>query len=215
MTEGFGNTVYSEEVIAFTTTSNAFCAALEKVNDVDRRQFLESMLKILPDLYAKTMLLPNLENIFEEGNEKFVTIDDWNAVHDAILLKLGQFDEYLEVFDKKIEESEEPVSRSISEDLADIYQDIKDFLMLYRIGTNELMNDAIWECKQNFETYWGQKLVNVLRAIHNLVYYTENIYENEDNIDVPTGIDPEKVDTRSWLINKRFEDYRDDEKKQQ
>ena len=32
------------------------------------------------------------------------------------------------------------------------------------------MNDALWECKNNFEEFWGQKLVNVLRAIHSLVY---------------------------------------------
>jgi hypothetical protein len=212
MTEGFEKTVYSQEVIAFTSTANAFCAALESVNDVGRRTFLENMQKILPDLYLKVLLLPELENIFEEGNEKFVTIDDWNTIHDGILIKLGQFDDYLEVFDKKIEESEEPVTRSISEDLADIYQDIKDFLMLYRVGTNELMNDAIWECRQNFETYWGQKLVNVIRAIHNLIHHTENLDENEDHTDVPTGIDPENVDTRSWLINKRFDDFKDGDK---
>ncbi len=214
MAEGFNQTVYSKEVIAFTTTSNAFCAALETVDDVDRRQFLEELQKLLPELYLTVLQLPDLENIFEEGNEKFVTVDDWNSIHDSILLKLTHFDDYLEVFDKKMEESEEPVSRSISEDLADIYQDIKDFLMLYRIGTNELMNDAIWECKQNFETYWGQKSVNVLRAVHNLVHNEHNLDENEDKKDIPTGINPEKVDTSSWLINKRFEDYRDDEDKQ-
>ena len=214
MAEGFDQTVYSEDVIAFTATSNAFCAALESVNDVDRKQFLAEMQKILPELYLKVLQLPELENIFEEGNEKFVTIDDWNSIHDSILLKLAHFDDYLEVFDKKMEESEEPISRSISEDLTDIYQDIKDFLMLYRIGTNELMNDAIWECRQNFETYWGQKLVNVLRAVHNLVYNEPHLDENEDNKDIPTGINPDNVDTSSWLINKRFEDYRDDEDKQ-
>lgn len=212
MTEGYEHTVYAQEVIDFVSASNSFCAALESVKEDSRREFIQNMQHILAELYLKALSLPELENIFEEGNEKFVTIDDWNTVHDAMLIKLGPFDEYLEVFDKQMKESEDPVIRSISEDLADIYQDIKDFLMLYRIGTNELMNDAIWECKQNFETYWGQNTVNVLRAIHNLLYNSENLDEKNDNSDVPTGIDPEKVDTRNWLINKRFEDFRNEDK---
>lgn len=214
MAEEFENTVYSKEVIDFVSSANAFCSALESVSEQNRIAFLRIMQQMLPELYLRILQLPELENIFEEGNEKFVTVEDWNAVHDAMLLKLGEFDDYLEVFDKKIEESEEPVSRSISEDLSDIYQDIKDALMLYRVGTNELMNDAIWECRQNFETYWGQKLVNVMRAVHNLMYNTDNIDLNDETTDVPTGIDPENVDTSSWLINKRFEDFKDDDEQQ-
>jgi uncharacterized protein (DUF2461 family) len=30
------------------------------------------------------------------------------------------------------------------------------------------MNDALYVCKVHFFTYWGQKLVNVLRPLHAL-----------------------------------------------
>ena len=49
------------------------------------------------------------------------------------------------------------------------------------------MNDALWECRTNFEQYWGQRLVNGLRAIHNLVYGTSDLDETEkepDKIDI-------------------------------
>src|SRR5665811_1865626 len=32
-----------------------------------------------------------------------------------------------------------------------IYQDLKDFVLLYKAGTDEVMNDAVWECRMNFE----------------------------------------------------------------
>jgi len=69
---------------------------------------------------------------------------------------------------------------SISENIADIYQDLKDFILAYRIGTLDVMNDALWMCRNNFEQYWGQKLVNGLRAIHNLVYGITEIDETND-----------------------------------
>lgn len=62
--------------------------------------------------------------------------------------------------------SDQPITRFISEDLADIYQDVKDFICLFQLGLNLTMNDALAQCQENFRLYWGQKLVNTLRALH-------------------------------------------------
>ena len=32
------------------------------------------------------------------------------------------------------------------------------------------MNDAVWEVLMNFEEFWGKKLLNVLSAIHSVLY---------------------------------------------
>ena len=34
----------------------------------------------------------------------------------------------------------------------------------------EMMNDAVWECARNFREYWGQRLVNIVRVLHHLIY---------------------------------------------
>jgi len=65
------------------------------------------------------------------------------------------------------------------------------------------MNDAVWECKQNFENYWGQKLVNSLRAIHRFIYSGEEIGKAE----IKENIDEER-DTSGWFISKRQKDLR-------
>ena len=66
--------------------------------------------------------------------------------------------------------SDQPIKRCISEDLADIYQDIKDFIFVFQLGFNETMNDALVVCRENFGTLWGQKLVNTMRALHDVKY---------------------------------------------
>ena len=59
---------------------------------------------------------------------------------------------------------------SISECVADIYQDIKDFISNYKTGMEDVMNDAIEKCIDNFQTYWGGRLLEALSAIHKISY---------------------------------------------
>ena len=72
-----------------------------------------------------------------------MTEEDWNRIQGAFKKQFGTADDYLEVFDERFNDSETPVPSSLSENMADIYQDIKDFLLLYQTGTKEVMNDAL------------------------------------------------------------------------
>ena len=66
-------------------------------------------------------------------------------------------------------------------DLADIYQDIKDFIFVFQLGLNETMNDSLAICQENFGMLWGQKLVNTLRALHDVKYNLQDNEEEEEN----------------------------------
>jgi len=155
-------------------------------------------------MYIKASLLPQLDPYFEDGNEKFVTESDWTTVQETLREKFGTANDYLEVFDDKINETDGPVISTISENMADIYQDIKNFLLLYQTGTEEVMSDAIWECRMNFENYWGQKLVNAMRAIHKFLYSGEEIEKVKED---QSGAD-ENRDTSEWFLTRRQEDLR-------
>lgn len=93
---------------------------------------------------------------------------------------MGEKDDYLDVFVQDMAYSDQPIKKSISEDLADIYQDIKDFIFVFQLGLNETMNDSLAICQENFGMLWGQKLVNTLRALHD-VKYNQNDEEDENN----------------------------------
>lgn len=198
--------VYSRNVVEFVAVANEFCKYAERASEIKGDDLLKILQRILPLMYLKASLLPRLEPFFEDGNEKFVTEQDWIKVHDIFREKFGSADDYLEVFDEKIKDSEEPLTSSISENMTDIYQDVKDFLLLYQTGTDEVMNDAVWECRLNFETLWGQKLLNAMRAIHRFIYSGEEIAALEED-----DSDSDKNrDTSDWFISRRQKDMRGD-----
>jgi len=51
---------------------------------------------------------------------------------------------------------------------------MKDLIMSFRTMNDEVMEQALWESQNNFAQIWGQKLVNCLRAVHNLIYSENN-----------------------------------------
>lgn len=204
------NPVYSRNVVEFVAVANEYCKYAERASELKGMELLQILQRILPLMYLKASLLPASEPVFEDGNEKFITEADWFRIHDTLKQKFGTANDYLEIFDDKFNESEIPVPSSLAENMADIYQDIKDFLLLYQTGTEEVMNDAIWECKLNFESIWGQKLVNSLKAIHKFIYSGEEIgmTENEER-----GKD-DRRNTSEWFISKRQNEFRGDDEEQ-
>lgn len=207
MSEDNGN-LYTEDVIHFVSQANDFCLLIESVSHYQKPEYIRLLHRSLSQLYNAILSIPINNPMSDEGNEKYVTEEDWTRIRDDNSAKLGQYDTFLEVFDPRMQESEIPAVASIAENIADIYQDIKNFVLLYQIGTNEVMNDAIWEIVQNFEEFWGQKASNTIRALHKLVYDTCNL--EEDN--VFESDETSTIDTNEWIITKRFEQQKDDER---
>ena len=161
--------VYSKNVVEFVTVASEFCGLIENIHRIPVHQNMNSLQKVLPLLYLKATLLPKTEKWLDEELEKYFSELDYNVIQQRWLEALGEFDSYYEVFDPDIQFGEEMVTASISENLMDIYQDLKDFLTAYSLGDEEIMNDALYDCVYHFEDFWGQQLVNVLRPIHKLI----------------------------------------------
>ena len=199
--------VYSLHVIEFVAVANEYCKYSEHASEIKGEELFKILQRLLPILYLKASFLPELTPYFEDGNEKFVTESDYTGILDTFRKKFGSANDYLEVFDDRMNESEAPVVASLAENMADIYQDLKDFILLYQTGTLEVMNDALWECRMNFENYWGQKLVNALRAIHKFICSGETINE-EDSLQ---SSEDDKRDKSDWFISKRQKEFREDD----
>lgn len=179
MEESFEHIVYSKNVIEFVTVAKEYCSFVESANNLDRKQFVTIATRIIPLLYLKASVLPKVENELDDSIEKTVDEMVYAQIQDGISGKLGRFNDYLEVFNPDMQRSDTPIISYISEDMADIYQDLKDFISAYRIGVNEIMNDALADVVNNFELFWGQKIVNTLRALHALLYGEENLEEEK------------------------------------
>jgi hypothetical protein len=197
--------VYSKNVVEFVTVANEYCTFLEKVSEHEKPVFIDKSLKLLSLLYLKVLLLPEVEQVNDDPNEKFVTEFDWQFIRNGVQSVLGDDDTYLDFFDLQMHETPEPTTNSISENLADIYQDLKDFLEIYKLGVEDLSNDAILECISSFREFWGFRLVNTTKMLHHMQYSTKD----EGNTLEPTTRVKRK--TKEWFISKAQEDFRKDE----
>ena len=158
--------VFSKNVIEFVTVAAETCLFLEHAVEFSRTDFILKSVKILPLLYLKASLLEIPETVFDDAPERFVTEEDYQFVHDQLEGILGPDDSFLEVFHPDMAISDTPIAAFVSENLSDIYQELKDFAANYQLADTDIMNDALVACLDAFGQHWGQKLLNSLRALH-------------------------------------------------
>ena len=160
--------VYQQPAIEFVTVAVQLCILLEKISEYDREDVIDKLLSILPLLYLKARLVPKADLELDGYTEQFVTEQEYEDIRQAIALQLGSDDTYLEVYMEDMRYSDEPITAFISENIADIYQELKDLACNYQTQNESVMNDALVACLEAFEQHWGQKLLNVLRPLHAL-----------------------------------------------
>lgn len=165
--------IYDKPAIEFTTVAREYCLLMENVSKYSKEDFMTVASRMLALLYLKAHVLPEVKPILDGALEETVDEEMYESVRVAIKEKLADKDEYLEVFKDDMHLSEEPLTAEISEDMADIFQDLRNFCDRYRQGIDEIMNDALAEVVDKFRTYWGQRLCNALRALHAGQFATE------------------------------------------
>ncbi len=148
-------TIFEKNVIEFVTVAAEFCAFLERAEHMKRKAFVDTSLKILPLLYLKASLLPKCETIGDEAPETYVTEEIYEILRINLAGLMGEKDDYLDVFVQDMVYSDQPIKKSVSEDLADIYQDIKDFIFVFQLGLNETMNDSLAICQEKLRSAVG------------------------------------------------------------
>lgn len=188
--------IYSKNVVEFVTVANEYCASVENVSLYSAQENLQKFQKLLPLLYIKASVLPKIERLLDDELEKYLTELDYNVLHQKWVQLLNENDSFYEVFDPSIQFGQETVTASVSENMLDIYQGLKDFITSYSIGNEEVMNDSLAECLFQFESAWGQQLVNVMRAVHMLVYGDVDFGASELRKEVKPGTGNPK-----WLDN--------------
>ncbi len=165
--------IYSSDVIEFVTVATEFCVRMERAEESDMRSFVPVLLKILPLLYVKAMLLVGRTDEVPGDVEELVTEEDYNYVLSGVAAVMGSHDDYLDVFVEDMKYSDRPIRRTISEDLADIYQDLRNFVGVFRQGYEEAMEAALSAVMEQFPSGWGRRITNVTRALHDVMFMQE------------------------------------------
>lgn len=147
-----------------------FCTFMEHIEEFELSQILDYMLKIMPLLYIKGGLLDVDEIEDTSACEQYVTEEDYELMYLAAKRKLEEID-YYEYYNTSLGEVQ---SASLSEYMTDIYQDMKDFVLLYNKKTITAQTAAAYLCKMHFEQGWGLKILTILPYVHAIVHKESN-----------------------------------------
>ncbi len=159
-------------LINLVALCSEYCATLENSGDMEKEDFVNVLLGYLPRIYFE------FHDI--DGGES-ASLDEWGvgltdhldevqyeSVRIQLAALLGEDDTYLETFEKDMKYSDTPIATTISENLADIYQPLYDFVAEVRESEGDNLEEAFRACKDSFREYWSQTLCNVLRALNSI-----------------------------------------------
>mgnify|MGYP000889813476 CR=1 FL=1 len=163
------NPVAARSVLEMITVANDFCSFLEKSEDCDRHALLIYLQRVLPLIYIKSSLLPDVDVEDEEAIEHYVTETEWEELFNPMRSKFGSDDLYYYI-DHHEKTNQDAIRASLAENMADLHQDMKDFLLLYQKPLTTSKQNAIMECKRLFANRYGFRIVNAQAAIHYLLY---------------------------------------------
>lgn len=175
--------IYARNTLEFVTVALEYCNFVESPSENNRFTFVDKATKLLPLLYLKASLLPEIDTDEEVEPELTVTEDMYESVRNRIASLLGEKDTFLDTFHPDMQYSDTPIAAFISESMADIYQDTGNFVSLFRQGNEKVMLEAIALCHSNFREYWGQQLLNALKALHAIRYDADDELETEEEED--------------------------------
>ncbi|NOU47738.1 MAG: DUF5063 domain-containing protein [Bacteroidales bacterium] len=156
----------SRNILELVTIATEFCNLIENSASQSKADLLGSLQSFAPLLYLRGTLIPAIQPDDIEYAERFVTEEQWESIFRTLRDKLGKDDEFWILEDQT--ENNEPIKASISECVADTYQDLKDFVTLFKKNRLSARENAIHDIKQLFETNWGKKIIIVLPVIHKL-----------------------------------------------
>ncbi len=167
----------TKAALEMLTVANEYCLFFEKAESYDTMDILLYFQKIAPLLYLKASLIDPLPANDDAFNERYVTEEQWETIFKTLREKLGSGDQYY-IHDH----NHDSVEASLSDNMADIYQDMKDFIMLYQKNNEPARHNAIANLTDLFRWRWGPALINALGAVHHLLFKEDispDLFQNE------------------------------------
>jgi hypothetical protein len=173
-----------KSTIDFLNAARQFLTLLEN-GELNQETFYKDSHKALSELYKTALELETVELIYSGPESKFDEIDrdELRKMNKNIISNLGKDCFYWEVFDPTYTEQDgkteqgwkitdkEPTQGWLVDDFADIYADLKEELTkIDQVGTDEAIEDALWQLKFGFNHHWGNHCINAMRALHYLWY---------------------------------------------
>jgi hypothetical protein len=163
----------------FGVIARKYCAVVDSARSLEKSDLLNRMYEVLPALIDAAIHLPDVsvsdstdgepnENSSQGSPTARMADAERHELYQSLREKLGDTDLYRMVFDAA--KSTEAIHGSLADDIADIYRDLREGIVLMNESKTSPQN-VIWEWRLGFESHWGHHAMNALKTIHDIRNY--------------------------------------------
>ena len=160
----------SKSVVDFVEAAQCFCSLIEKQKSDNPKEFLEILQGQLLTLYTLGL---NLPDISIESDVDFHTDVPKEQIR-TILKFIGDrvpFSYYWTVLNPFEEVNEAKTGMGdLTDDLGDIYLDLKRALMQFDNESPAAKENAIWQFKFDFNNHWQEHCIDAMQIIFHYLF---------------------------------------------
>ncbi|MEW5847984.1 MAG: DUF5063 domain-containing protein [Myxococcota bacterium] len=148
-----------ESVGRFVELARMYCAFVEKAHTAAPAALLRDTARHLASLYAAALQLPDLGSS-DDADPPDVPTPRWPG--------FAEHETYWEIFDPAKEDK--AVVGSLTDDVMDVYSDVKSGLLLLEDRKPSAVANAVWHWRFTLATHWGDHAVDALRALQRALH---------------------------------------------
>lgn len=161
----------TKRLLDIVSLAKSYCELCENALEYNREEFTNLSLDLLPRLYWNFFDLSAGISLGESDYfSDYVDETLYGQIQSHIASVMGSQDTFLDTFEEDMKYSDTPITSSISECMADIFQPLFNFVSIVHDSEGGQLQEAFISCKEDFESYWSQTLCNVLKALNNVKY---------------------------------------------
>ncbi len=170
---------HGKHFLELLSVATEYIRFIDECKEHDKHTIMIYLQKILPLIYLKSSLLPEISLDDNSADERFVTEEEYELV----LITLT------EKFSQKCDESHDchctDEGPKVAEALTDLYQDLKDTILLFSTNKMAAQQWAVNNCRNWFIERWGLAVADILGYLHTSIYHLHDhdAHEHHDEIE--------------------------------
>ena len=155
-----------ETIAHFTVAAKAYCSLIENLPDVDQQESAHQLSVALSELYAAAHHLKSPINISDDDRTARLSDERRTELSGPLWDKLEPFD-FFQFFFSPFEDKE-PTGTGLTILLIDVYEDVKEGLLLIEMQADP--EHVQWEWWWGFENHWGKHAIDAMKALQSVMW---------------------------------------------
>lgn len=142
-----------------------YCQFIETFEPANEFDFMLKAERLLHALYLAGRDMPQVELLHDIHIETPITHEEKTAVYNSIGKRsaLGYYHVLLNPLE--IDADADTALGDFTDDLLDIYTDLKTALLLIDMSSPSAKEQGLWLCWFNYKNHWGQHCADALHAV--------------------------------------------------